>query len=514
MGYSGKTYRVPCDRGGLNYNQNIDLVPPEMFVTPSRNINLHQGGRGKRGGTSKVNSSAIAGTPRILGGFDFQLPGTSYQVFLGNNGSLYKDTSATIKTGMSGTNKPSFDVFGSELYVCDGDTTPQTWDGSAGSTSNITTPSGDWSTLNQPFQVIAHGRGASRRMWYLYGSAVYYSSLADGKVVSGGTSGKITINVPDGFGLVGGVEFQDRLIVFSRNKAYIIDDSSTDTADWGYEAAAWAGGVAHWRLIVKTPNDLILMNDEGEVYSITAVQSYGDYKQASLARPAFIDNYIRENIKLSAIDDFHASYDPELRAIKFFVMRNGQSQIDTALVYFIDRPPQEGWAIHDNQSSASGYKASCSFPVRVSTGDNLIYTGDYSGFLWKLEQSQRADDGVGYYGGFRVPNLPFDNPRVKKHYKRGYVVIRTQGSYDLEVRIWVDGSEKTATSVSLSGTGGVLGTFVLGTDVLSGTEFAEKAFDLNHYGKRIQNEFYNDTASEDFFVSQILYDHKIMGALP
>ena len=51
-------------------------------------------------------------------------------------------------------------------------------------------------------------------MWYLMGGTVYYSSLNDGKVVQGGTAGFITIKNIDPPGLVGGVEFQDRLFVF------------------------------------------------------------------------------------------------------------------------------------------------------------------------------------------------------------------------------------------------------------------------------------------------------------
>lgn len=514
MGYRGKTYQIPCDRGGLNYNQNTDKIPPESVVSPSRNINYHEGGKRKRGGTAKVNGTAISGAPRLMGGFDFQLSASSFQVVLGNDGGLYKNSTTTIKTGMSTTNKPSFEVFGSELYVCDGDTTPQTWDGSAAGTSNLTDPNADWTGSNQPFQVIAHGKGASRRLWMLYGSAVYYSVLADGKDFNGGTSGKITIDTGDAIGLVGGIEFQDRLIVFSRTKAFIIDDTDASTSNWGYEQAAWSGGVAHWRLIVKTPNDLVLMAEDGEIYSIAAAQDYGDYKRASLARPAFIDNYIRENVKLSSIDDFHAVYDPGLRAILFSVIRSGQTQVDTALVYFIDRPPEEAWAIHDNQNTASGYKASCSFLVRASAGSYLIYTGDYSGFIWKLNQATRSDDGNAYYGGLKTPNLAFDNPRLRKHYRRAYIIAKTQGSYNLQVNVWVDGVVQTATTVSLSGTGGVLDTDLLDSFVLGGTEFLDRAFDLGYYGRRIQLELYNSGAGQDFFISQILIDHKTIGALP
>src|SRR3990167_11027278 len=119
-----------------------------------------------------------------MGGFDFQLSSSSFQVFLGSDGKLYSNTTTTIKTGMSTTNYPSFAVFEDELYTVDGDTTPQVWDGS-GAIANLGSPTGDWSGANQPFQVLVHGRGVSRRLWMLYGSTLYSSSLGGGDVFTG-----------------------------------------------------------------------------------------------------------------------------------------------------------------------------------------------------------------------------------------------------------------------------------------------------------------------------------------
>ncbi len=508
MGYAGKVFQIPCNKGGFSNNENIDLIDPTMFISPSRNINLHRNGREKRGGTTKINETAVSGAPRINGIFDFRLTATSYQVFGASDGKIYRDSTTVLKTGMSALNKFNFEVFGNELYVCDGATTPQTWDGAAASTSNITTPSADWSGSVQPFQMIAHGRGASRRMWALLGNAVYYSSLGNGKVFSGGTSGKITLDVRDTYGLVGGVEFGNRLMVFSRDQAFVINDESTDVAEWGYELAPWKGGAVHWRLIIKTPNDLAVFSEDGDIYSIAAVQDYGDYKQASLARPAFVDNWIRDNVDLAYIQDFHGVYDSTLRAIKFFVVRTGQTEIDTALVYFVDRGPEEGWAIHDNQNYDSGYKASCSTYVRVSSGRYSIYTGDYDGFLWKLEQSSRSDNDNPYYGGFKLPHLTFENPRLSKHYRRCYVIARTEGDYNLQVNVWVDGQFKTNGLIQLSGQGGVLDSFILDTDQLGGGEFLDRRLDLGYTGKRIQLEFFNSNAAQTFFISQVLVDFK------
>jgi hypothetical protein len=183
-------------------------------------------------------------------------------------------------------------------------------------------------------------------------------------------------------------------------------------------------------------------------------------------------------------------------------------------VYFVDKTPDTAWNIHASSGTVSGYNASCSAQIRNSTGVFEIYTGDYAGFVWKLEQVARADDGNGYYAGIKFNHLNFDNPRVFKHYRRAYVLLQPKGAWDLQVRVYIDGTLYKTTTISQAGTGGALGSFVLGTDTLGGQTIVERSFDINGHGKRIQFEIFNSSANQDFFLSQILIDHKIQGARP
>lgn len=517
MAYSGQTFRIPCSRGGANYSPNFDLVPAESMVDPTKNINLHTGGRTKRGGTAHVNASAVTGTPAILNGHDFRLEsGTRFVVFRGNDGKLYKNFTDTIKTGLSTTNRGTFQAFGDELYHTDGETTPQTWDGAAASTSDISTPAVDWSGTHQPKYVLKHGRGASQRLWF-WGvdnavDRLYYTDNNDGKDVAGG--GVLVIETGDGFGLIGGVEFGERLVMFGKKNAYIVNDEDASSANWGYQKAQWEGGAGNHHLIVKTPNDVVVMAEDGDIYSVSAVQSFGDYKQASIARPAFMHQWIMDNVNLSQIDAFHAIYDRALRAIKFFVVRNSQSAIDTALVYFIDRSPEEAWTIHDNLEADSGYKASCSFEVRKATGDYKVYTGDFGGFAWELESSAKNDNSSGYESKFRTPPLSFENPLMLKRYRRGRLVFHTKGDYNVTLNWWVDNVQQTAKTISTAGGGYTYGSGTYGTAVYAGQEITDEAFDLGSVGKRIQLECLNDAPDEDFFISQIFIDHEALGARP
>lgn len=516
MSYAGNTFQIPFSQGGLVANPNIDTNPPTAMVL-ARNINLHRGGRGRRGGTSHVGS-AMSGTPRVMGAYDLTLTnGTQFIMRGTTDGKIWKDASTTIKTGLTTDKVFQFVTFNNKAYICNGADRPQTWDGAAGSTSNLTNVPSDWTGSNWPQQIVKHGKGASERLWAIactgnvnsiYASDNGTDDFSDANVL------KFTINTGDGTGIVGGVEFGDRLIVFSKRKAYVIEDTDTTVANWGYGAAQWEGGVASHRLIVKTPNDVVCMMEDGEIYSLSAVQDYGDYRAASLSRPAFIHEWIRENVNLAYIADFHAVYDPVIRAIKFFMVRAGQTQADTALVYFIDRGPTDGWVVHDNQTNVSGYSASCSALIRVGTGDWQVYTGDYSGQMWKLETSNFNDNSNAYYSGFKTPTMYLDASRTTKMFKRGWLTTQTSGSWNLSINTWIDDSALGTQTISLVGTGAALGSFVLDTDVLGGASLIDKPWAIGSKGKRIQFEFYNANANEGFFLSAANVDFKPLSNRP
>ncbi len=518
MSYAGQTYIIPCNRGGLNYDPNIDLISSTAMIPPTRNINLDENGWRKRGGTSHVDAAATADTPQCMGIYDFMLEnGTQSIIRAWKDGKVYSTLTNAIDTGMSTATFFDFETYQNELYIVDGKTIPQKWTG-AGSTANLGGLPTDWTGTAQPQWIVKHGRGNSERLWAggVPGKpeGVYASANGDGDDFSDANVVLISIETNDGFGIVGATEFGDRLICFGKRKAYIIDDLDTNTANWGYDAVQWEGGTANFRTLCKTPNDIVSMMEDGEIYSVLAAQNYGDYKSASLARPANMHRWIKEFVDLTKFNQFHMQYDPKMRAVKIFVVRKGQTEVNTALVYFIDRKPSEAWMVHDNQDSDSGYTASASAVVRKAAGDYKIYTGDYDGYVWELETSSRNDNAAAYYGGVKLGNNPFDDPRTDKMYKRGWLVTKAEGDWDIQVKWWVDGEAQTTRQVNLSGAGVALDTFLLDTDYLAAEEVLEVPFDMGQKGKRLQQEFYNANVDEDFYISQELIDYKLLGREP
>lgn len=516
MAYSGRARIVECNQGGLTGAKSIDALQPHMMVHPSRNILLEKNGRRKRGGTAFVNSAAYTGTPRIMGLYRVTYAnGNGFTLAAANDGKLYKNDTDTIKTGLSTTNPFSFQYASGEdkTFYTEGASVVQQWNGAAASSSDITGPATDWLTT-PPNQLLLHGRGASQRLWAINKNAIYcsksYGSAGDLEDFTTGEA--IYILTDDGYGLVGMVEYGDRIMAFGKNKGYLIDDTDTSSSNWGYVPLQWDGGVAHWRLIIKTLNDIVLMSEDGEIYSATAVEQYGDYKMASLVSGSWMHDWIKEYVDLTYIRYFHGVYDPIIRAVLIWVVRKGQTTIDTALVYFLDRKnPDERWMVFDNQNYASGYSASCAAVGSAAVGSTKVYTGDFLGNLWTLHESNRNDNSQIINAQFRTINDPIESPEVKKLFNKLHVVCTPQGDYDLAVKIWVDGAYKTTKTLNMRGTGAVLGSFVLDTDTLSGDDFISVSTKLGYRGYRIQYEFYNNGLNQDFFISSYRTDHKPLG---
>lgn len=400
---------------------------------------------------------------------------------------------------------------------------------------DIITPSSDWGSGDQPIQLIKHGSGNSERLWAIgtLGTPgfVYYSTDNDGSSLpdfASTGSGRIYIDTGDKFGLVGGCEYQDRLIVFGKKTSYIINDSDSDTSNWGYSQSGWLGGAAHHRLIVVTPNDVFCMTEDGEIYSVTAVQSYGDYKSASITRPAGIDSWIRDNVDLTYISSFHAIYDYEMKAIKWFMVRTGKTQVDTALVYYIERKPDEAWTIHQNTTSnINGYNAACSFHYREATNKIKVYTGDFGGAskgnIWKTEQTTYSDNNTAYEAKLRTPRLSLGQDLSAVRFNKKFKELRITDQNFLNttaflVKFYIDGVMIQDTyAFDEPAHGFLLGTSILGIGALSGdnTEYMEYIVPIGDVGKRLEIEVSNNNrANVYFYISSMILDYKQLTMRP
>ncbi len=514
--FKHQTYRLAFSEGGFNGNDNYDLIEETSFVSPSRNISLHNGLREKRPGTSKDNAVAITASPKCLG-IGQWIPsnsGTMQTISAHSDGKIWKDQATAIKAGMSQTNR--FDILqaGTIMTICDGVTIPQVYDGT--NIADVTEPAADWSASHYPKFMVVHSRGASQRLvafgapgfessWYMSGSGVAnYQKFVTGVL-------KFTGDFGDLNGAVAAIDFNQDLFIFGKKRALILNDSDTNTANWGWVRAPWEGGAAHQKLVIKVDNDVYVMTDDGDIYTVRTAAQTNDYKRASMTRPAFIHRYIQNNVDLSKIAEFHVSYEPKIRALLWWVVRTGQTLPDTALAFYLDRPVEQAWSIWDGtDNAASGIRATASATLRNTDGSSSIHTGDNSGFIWKIDPSIFTDDSMGYTQVLRTPWLAFKNPRNTKRYIRAELVYVVSGAYPVNVRWFVDDAEQGNILTSVGGVGNVF-PLTFGTSTFGASALNQTAVDLGQIGRRIMFEISNSEASQNLRCASLLVDFEDRG---
>lgn len=536
MAFIGQSFKIPFANSGLNGNSNIDLIDPFSFVD-CRNLNLHNGVPEARKGTAHITgqSATLGASLQVMGAGYFKfISGVERIIVATSDGKLYHDAdnyAAAIKTGLGTSKYTTFTYYRDKVYICNGNDLPLIYNGTDVTTNVFDNPAADWSVGNYPTHMIVHGKFNSERLW-AYGVAAYKNKVyASGNGNDDFDASNVIatiISAESGDGITAAVEFADQLILFSPHKSYIYNDESYFTANWGYTASPVEGGSIHNRLTVRTPNDIVCMMDDGEIYSITAAQSYGDYKSASLTRPSFIHKYVQDNYDLTQINKFHAIYDPIKKAIYFFMVRKLQTQVDSALVYFIDVGK---WSRLENIFYVSGYTASISFLCQKSTANWKVYTGDYAGWIWEIETSTYNDNNNVYYKGFTLPYTNFQNSRLKKKYCRGWLTLLPESNETIKVNLQIENrsiaGEEFIVGANVAGEEEFYlvdsdGNFVVGTEssnspwsatVSAGSTYFDNFYNINVVGKRIQTEIYNDIINEGFKVEQLIYDFVPLGAM-
>ena len=506
MGYAGQQFRMPLIDTGFRDDRNTALLPPTALVTPSKNVNYHENGLSKRGGSEIF----LAGNgSQGQGIFQFQTPTTRVVVFAAG-GKVYQTSySNVIASGLSTQNAVNFVQTSKYVFFADGQTNPQYWDGSAGSSTPVT-PAASW-TGNMPFQIVTHtraGTSSGDRMWAVTPDALWYSKLNTPTDFLNGDAGTIPIDSEGG--LVGAYDLGGQLFAFSRTQTFLIQDLDPNIANWGYENALWEGGVASWRLIDKAYNNLFFMAEDGLIYNLQGVLTTGAYNMAPLNRPAFVDKFIRDNVNLANIQNFHVCYDRKLRALKFF-MQEGGSINNIALTYFIDKRPESAWIVHDNESFASGYNAAASAEVRVSAGNYQIWTIDYTGNIWMLEQSTRDDHGNPYPVHVKTKPQDLNLPRSNKHFQGIAFRGDASGTVNWTMNVYIEGVFQGQETFTIEGSGATFNSAIFDTSTFAANALTFDTQPIGAYGRDLQIELIESEVGVDWFLSEILFFAKPLG---
>lgn len=517
--FVGEISELPIGQGGFTGTHNQSQVQPDQLIQAD-SLTFESGTLQKEGGAAKYNTSAIAGSPQIMGGHDWwPSAATQRMIVVGSDSKIYKDSGAgtfpvTLKTlGSQPSVPPVFVEGGKEvaannrkLFIFTGSNQIQVLSADGATTADIATPSPDWAA-NYPTAGCVH----AFRMW-AWGNAndphrLYYSTNTNHEDFTGGVSptGSGTISVYSGEGerIITAISFKGQLIVFKYPSGiYAVDTTDPSPANWGVSRLSRAPGIAGYYCAVNVEDDILFFDIAGIFHMLSAVRDYGDYALQSVNDLAYMTPYIRDNINLARLQWTRHAYYTAKKELHFTLPQGTSLTNNHRLVLDINDPSRIRFRYSTRDQLESLWLRKDSNNVLRLTG------GDQAGFVWKLDQSVKTKDGAAYSSIAQTPHydLSHIDPQLATLIKTGValeLVVEPKGNWTLGVDIYWDGKYFMSTSFNMGVSGAALGSFVLDTDALGSDQILSKKRRIAGSGRRISLVITDSGAGTDFSVSKM-----------
>jgi hypothetical protein len=522
MAYQGYTAEIPIGLGGLSGSKSQPNIRPDQLLI-ARNVALERGTITKEGGATKYNSTAISGAPTVLGGWDWW-PTTTTQrmIVLLSDGTLKKDDgtgtfATTLKSSLtvSGVSTPVFVEGGKEvaannrkLFIFTGKNAVQVLAADGATTSDITAPPADWSGGNQPLFGLIH----AGRLWgagNLNDPHRIYASLTTNHEDFTTTPLQLSVFPGEGEYLVGGISFRGLLVLWKFPRGiYVINTTDPSTANWTVSRLSQSIGGVSPLGAVMTDNDVVFIDAAANFQALSTVTEFGDLESRNLSKIAFLNEFVRETISLSALPRTQAVYYSTKREAHFTVASSGAATNDRRLVIDFNFADTVRFRFSDRDVNTALW-------LRKES-DGLLHPliGDASGFIYKLDQATKSKNGLGYVGEFQTPHLDlgFLDPKLATKVKLGQfleLIVEPTGNWNLDVEVYWDGVLRQSISFNMGAGGAALGSFVLDTDTLAGEALVSRRKRLLGSGRRISLKGRNSGPGEDFSVARFYLQFQV-----
>ena len=523
MAYRGVTARLPVGSQGFTGTKNPSQAGPG-HLTLVDGAELDGGIIRKEGGAQKINSAALGAGSVIVSGINWDpASGTRHDVIFLSNGTVRQDTGAgtfptTMASGLINVREPPpyFMPAGGEavggnrkLFMFSSPNQVQVGIGAAGTMAAIGAPAADWTGAgNFPTFGVQHGARV-----FAGGNAsdphrIYYSTVTDHGNFTGAGSGTIAIYPGEGERLVGGLSFRGALVLFKYPFGiYIINTADLTPANWVVARMTRAVGTLNQHTIVQIENDVIYMDHVGNVHLLSATQEFGDVNTSDLSKVATLEPFVRTEINRTVIRRVVGAWYAAKKQAWFTLPRTGSTDNNLRLIIgFEQQPSQQGAA--PPRFFMSRRDICVSLWMRPDT--DLIprpTVGDASGFVWRLDDVSRNKDGVAYQINFETAStdLSFLDEALATRMKAGQfleLASEPKGDWDLTVNVFWDDTLTDTLQFSMGGSGAVLGSFILDTDVLGSDVVSSERKRLVGSGRRIKLSVLNGGLDQDVSISE------------
>jgi hypothetical protein len=436
------------------------------------------------------------------------------------NGSIYRDigdrvfSSATaIHTGLMGLDERSMFVeAGAEttardkkLFFFSGTNQVKVLAGDAAVFTTMTSPAVDWVTPNFPSIALVH----RNRLWAFMKQAAYASDTGNHENFT--SNNLIQYIFPgEGGNISGAFVFRGRLFAFKEGGfVYYLDDSNEDSSNWIWQKLASNFGLASSHGIVQVANDMIAVNESGSPVSYEAVQNFGDIESADILRLLQIEDYYRNSTSLAGINLTHALY-YEAKKQLFFTTRTSYRTTNNALLH-IDMNKQAPRAAlwTKDQVNCLAQRKDINKVLRP------IY-GAEDGYIYLMDQEDRLTGSTAYTGEFKTSHTDFrfmgeDLAARNKLFDFLAVEFIPQGSWNLEIDVYIDGTFSETINFLMDVRDDGLGSFTLDTDPLGREETQTIQKPLHGSGRRISFHCKQSGSNQNFALASLSVGFRVSG---
>jgi len=302
---------------------------------------------------------------------------------------------------------------------------------------------------------------------------------------TGGVSGDLSIYPGEGERLVGAISFKGVIIAFKFPRGiYLIDTRPVAVADWKVRRINRRIGASSPLAIIEADDDVVFMDANGSLHLVSQITDdrFGN-RNLSQVGGADMDNFVRKNVNLGGLSDARAIYYVDAREIHVAMPLIGSSVNNVRLVLDLNRLDLVRFRSSSRDTIRSMWLQQDSDSILRPT------IGDSVGFVFNLDQEALNKDGAGYTSTFQSPHIDFSDldPTFGTRRKEGRfleLVVEPVGNWDLSVDILWDGEITETVQFNMGQTGGALGSFVFGTDVLAGDQVLNKKRRITGGGRR------------------------------
>ncbi len=463
-------------------------VPIPFLIDAENCLFELDGGPHKIGGTSKVNSVAVAASAAVTGVYDYWRQGTTGSpvrkrilhagtVCMNDNDD---GTFVNLFTGLQSGSVPSYSTFNDLLIIASDSTTdvPKSWDQTTAQNLAGTPPRFSFSCMHK------------NRQWaagvYANPSRLYYSINVDPTDWVGVGSGSIDIDISDGDMITGIYSHRNDLWVFkgpNKGSIHRITGSSPTGSDAFARTTFLRGVGAAWQnTIFSFGDDLGFMTQFGTIQSLSALQQYGDFNMTALSVPINI-GWIRAHLNYNRLRNIWAVNDPLNMIVYFTASWDASTTNNTMLAMdYRNAPAVIRW------SKITAYSAASAGIFVDTSGLKRVLLGGNDGFVRRLNVADRSIDGTTAIA-YKVttPTLNYGMPIRMKTFERASIGIAPKGNYNATFGWTRDNNAQQTFSIAQGGSD-VLGVasanqFTLGTSKLGGSLYVDRYMEFEEGGE-------------------------------